>query len=70
MQISLKACRINVEATAKEVAEYVGVDIDSVYNWESGKFIPTAFNMQKLLEFYESKGFAVSLNDIIFLKKK
>lgn len=70
MQISLKACRINVEATAKEVAEYVGVDIDSVYNWESGKYIPTAINMQKLLEFFNNKGFAVTLNDIKFLKKK
>ncbi len=70
MKISLKACRANVNASAREVAEYVGVDVDSVYNWESGKFIPTALNMQKLLEFYESKGFAVSLNDIIFLKKK
>ena len=51
MKISLKACRANVNATAREVADYVGVDVDSVYNWESGKFIPTALNMQKLLEF-------------------
>ena len=69
MKLTLKACRANVNVSAKEVAEYVGVDVDSVYNWESGKFIPTALNMQKLLEFYESKGFAVTLNDIIFLKK-
>ena len=69
MKLTLKACRVNVGATAKEVAEYVGVKEDSVYNWESGKYIPSALNMQKLLEFFESKGFTVTLNNIIFLRK-
>ncbi len=70
MKLTLKACRVNVNATAKEVAEYVGVKEDSVYNWESGKYIPSALNMQKLLEFFESKGFTVTLNNIIFLRNK
>ena len=35
MQLTLKACRTNVKATAREEAEYVGVTEDSVYNWES-----------------------------------
>ena len=70
MKLTLKACRVNVNATAKEVADYVGVKEDSVYNWECGKYIPSALNMQKLLEFFEGKGFAVTLNDIIFLRKK
>ena len=67
MKLTLKACRTNVNATAKEEAEYVGVTEDTIYNWESGKYCPTAVKMQKILKFYEEKGFVISLNDIIFL---
>lgn len=69
MKLKLKACRVNVDATAKEVADYVGVTEDTVYNWECGKYIPSAFNMQKLLEFFANKGFPVTLDEIIFLRK-
>lgn len=67
MQISLKACRTNVKATAKEVAKYIGVTEDTIYNWESGKCCPKANQMQKLLKFFEEKGFFVSLDNINFL---
>lgn len=67
MKLTLKACRTNVNATAKEEAEYVGVTEDTIYNWESGKYCPRATQMQKILKFYEKKGFVISLNDIIFL---
>ena len=70
MKLTLKACRTNVKATAKEEADYVGVTEDTIYNWESGKYCPTAVKMQKILKFYEEKGFVVSLNDIIFLPCK
>ena len=52
MKLTLKACRTNVKATAKELAEYVGVTEDTIYNWECGKYCPTAVKMQKILEFY------------------
>lgn len=67
MKLTLKACRANVNATAREEADYVGVTEDTIYNWESGKYCPTAVKMQKILKFYEEKGFVISLNDIIFL---
>ena len=67
MKLTLKACRTNVNATAKEEADYVGVTEDTIYNWESGKYCPRAIQMQKILKFYEEKGFVISLNDIIFL---
>ena len=67
MKLTLKACRTNVNATAREEADYVGVTEDTIYNWESGKYCPTAVKMQKILKFYEEKGFVISLNDIIFL---
>lgn len=67
MKLTLKACRTNVGATAREVAEYLGVTEDTIYNWECGKYCPKATHMQKLLKFFEERGFAVSLNDINFL---
>lgn len=67
MQITLKSCRINVKATAKEEAKYVGVTEDTIYNWESGKRCPKADQMQKLLRFFAEKGFPVSLDNINFL---
>lgn len=69
MRISLKSCRVECKASVKEVADYVGVNENTVYNWENGS-IPSALNMQKLLEFYSSKGFTVTLNDIKFLTSK
>lgn len=67
MKLTLKSCRTNVKATAREAAEYVGVTEDTIYNWESGKRCPKADQMQKLLKFFEERGFSVSLNNINFL---
>lgn len=67
MQLTLKACRTNVKATAREEAEYVGVTEDSVYNWESGRYCPSAIHAQKLLQFFADRGFPVSLDNINFL---
>lgn len=67
MKLSLKACRVNVEASAKEMATAIGVTEDTIYNWESGKCSPRAKQMVKVLNFFAEKGFPVSLNDIKFL---
>lgn len=69
MKISLKSCRIESGASVKDIVDYVGVNENTVYNWENGS-VPSAVNMQKLLEFYSSKGFTVTLDDINFLPKK
>ncbi len=66
MGVSLKACRTNIKMTAKEMGEFLGVTPDTIYKWERGASAPTAPQMQKLLALYESKGFVVGLNDIIF----
>lgn len=67
MKLTLKACRINVNASAEEMAKAIGVKEDTIYNWEKGKYTPTAKNMQKILNFFESKGFPIALGDINFL---
>ena len=70
MKISLKSCRFESGASVTEIADFVDVSENSVRSWENGTHIPNALNMQKLLDFYSSKGFPVTLNDINFLTKK
>lgn len=67
MKLSLKACRVNVNATAKEMGEFVGVSADTIYNWETGKHSPRAAQIPKIIEFFNSKGFPVELNNLNFL---
>lgn len=67
MKITLKACRVNVKASVKEEARFVGVSEDTVYKWEGGKSAPRLGHAQKLITFYNSRGFDVSLDDINFL---
>ena len=67
VKLTLKACRVNVNASAAEMAKAVGVSEDSVYNWEKGLCAPTAKNMQKILDFFASKNFPITINDINFL---
>lgn len=67
MKLSLKACRVNVHASAKEMAAYIGVTEDTIYNWENGKCSPRAIQVIKILDFFESKGFPIQLNNLKFL---
>lgn len=67
MKLTLKACRVNVNASAAEMAKAIGVTEDTIYNWEKGKYAPTAKNMQKIIGFFASKNFPVAVGDINFL---
>ena len=64
---TLKACRVNVQATAREMADAIGVTEDTIYNWESGKYSPRAKQMNKILAYFASKGLMMSLDEIKFL---
>ena len=67
MKLTLKSCRVNVNATVGEMAKAIGVTEDTIYNWEKGKYAPTARHMQKIFDFYASKNFYITINDIKFL---
>lgn len=67
MKISLKACRVNVNVSVKEMAAALGVSEDTVYNWESGKYSPKVVQMPKILNFLRSKGMDLQMEDINFL---
>lgn len=67
MKWTLKACRVNIQATAKEMAEAIGVTEDTIYNWESGKYAPRAKQLNKILSYFASKGLPISYSEINFL---
>lgn len=67
MKLTIEACRVNVGASKKEMANFVGVSESTVRSWEKGRSIPKATHVIKLLAFFASKGFPVELNDLKFL---
>ena len=67
MKLSLKACRVNVKATAREMGDALGVSEDTVYNWEAGKYTPRACHLAKILKFFADRGMTVTVDDINFL---
>jgi DNA-binding XRE family transcriptional regulator len=69
MKISLKACRINVGASAKEFAEAIGVSEYTIYKWENGKTAPKITQVPLIVNFFESKGFPIDINNIKFNNK-
>ena len=50
-QISLAAARVNAGLTQEDVAKNLGVSKNTI-NWEKGKSIPRATQMQKMCEIY------------------
>lgn len=66
MKLTLKACRINVKATAKELGAAVGVTEDTIYKWENGKTSPKIFQVNRMIKYFIQKGFDVTIDDIIF----
>ena len=64
--LTLKACRIIADVKADELAEEVGVTVDTVYKWEKGRSFPNALQMVKILQCFANKGYAIDINDIKF----
>lgn len=64
LQITLKAWRINSGLTKKEVANRLGKDEKTIYNWENGIGVPDKSNLEKLADIYKTD------SDFIFLADK
>ena len=52
LQISLAAARVNAGLTQEDVARNLGISKNTLINWEKGKSIPRATQMQKMCEIY------------------
>lgn len=48
MEITLKACRINVDMSQAEFAKAVGVSAPTIYNWEAGKSEPSLSQLRQI----------------------
>jgi len=64
MPITLKAARVNANLTQAEASKLIGVNIDTIRNWERGESYPSVPHLKKIERVYE-----VSYNDLIFLPK-
>lgn len=61
MSITLKAARVNKQMTQIEAAEKLGIAVDTLRQYESGKTFPDVPMIRKIEDLY-----CVSYNDINF----
>lgn len=47
-RICLAAARVNAGMNQREMAEYIGVDVSTITNWEKGKSEPNATQLRKI----------------------
>ena len=64
--LTLRSCRIIAGFKAEEIAEVVGVTVDTIYKWERGRSFPNAPQMVKIIKCFAEKGYALDVNDINF----
>ena len=65
-KLTLKACRIIANIKADELANYVGVTVDTLYKWERGKSFPDLIQMRKIVKCFAEKGYFIDLDKLNF----
>jgi len=58
-KITMKAARVNAGLTLKEASQKIGVTLQTLACWESGKTSPTIKKAFKLCEVYD-----ININDL------
>lgn len=48
--VSLAAARVNAKMTQQQLADELGVDKGTVFNWENGKGVPNSIHLRKISE--------------------
>lgn len=64
--LTLKACRIIADVKAEEIANTVGVTVDTIYKWEKGRSFPNAPQMVKIVKFFAGKGYIIDMDELKF----
>lgn len=64
--LTLKACRIIANVKAEEIANTVGVTVDTIYKWEKGRSFPNAPQMVKIVKFFAGKGYIIDMDELKF----
>ncbi len=47
-RISLAAARVNAKLNQREMADFIGVDVSTICNWESGRSEPNVSQLRKI----------------------
>ena len=62
--LTLRACRIIADIKIEEMANAVGVTVDTFYKWEKNKSYPNAVQIVKIIDCFAEKGYKVNIDDI------
>ena len=65
-KLTLRACRIITNIKAQELADHIGVTVDTIYKWEKGRSFPNAPQMVEIINFFAARGYVIGINDINF----
>lgn len=61
MRVTLKQLRMLNDLTQQEVADEIGVNVNTWVNWENQKTFPDAMKIDRITKFFD-----ISYNNIIF----
>ena len=53
MRLNIKAERVRLGLSQEEVADELGVHVNTLRQWESGESIPGSLNLIKMADFYK-----------------
>ena len=67
--LTLKACRIIANIKAEDMADFVGVTVDTLYKWEKGKSFPNAPQMVKIIQCLANEGYVIGIDEIKFFSR-
>jgi transcriptional regulator with XRE-family HTH domain len=68
--MTIKQCRELYGISKEEMARATGISTSTISKWEQGEQSPTVKQTCKLLNFFNSKGFSIYVDDIDFDLKK
>lgn len=64
--LTIKQCREFYGISKEEMAKATGISTSTISKWERGELSPTAVQAYKMINFFNSKGVSVYLDDIDF----
>ena len=67
--LTLKACRIIAGIKAEELADAVGVNVETLYKWERVESFPNGPQMVAYIQCFAKNGYIVDLANINFFVK-
>jgi DNA-binding XRE family transcriptional regulator len=64
--LTLKACRIIANIKADDMADFVGVTVDTLYKWEKNRSFPNLPQIHKIIQCFAERGYIVDMSELNF----